>query len=175
MKSQKKPVGVNAAGRSPARIFAPLLLAGLVALSACNTKQVFTHGAIITQDQIDLIPVGSSRDQVLLSVGSPSTIGNFGSEVYYYITQRMERQFAYQKSRTVDQRVLAVYFDDTASVVNVANYGLQDGRVFDFISRTTPTGGKDLTFLQQLLTANSKGSSPINPITPSSGRPGRVL
>ena len=30
-----------------------------------------------------------------------------------------------------------------------ANYTLQDGKVFDTISRTTPTGGRDLTFLQQ--------------------------
>jgi outer membrane protein assembly factor BamE (lipoprotein component of BamABCDE complex) len=144
------------------------LVAAAVALSGCNgTRQVITHGAIVTQEQIDLIPVGSSRDQVLLAVGSPSTTGSFDNEVYYYITQRKERNLAFQRSKLVDQRVLAVYFDETDTVARVANYGLQDGRLFDFISRTTPTGGKDLTFLQQLLQGTGKPSDPIQPLPPS--------
>jgi hypothetical protein len=32
---------------------------------------------------------------------------------------------------------------------------MQDGKVFDFISRTTPTGGKDQNFLGQLLPASA--------------------
>ena len=40
-----------------------------------------------------------------------------------------------------------------------ANYTLQDGKVFDTISRTTPTGGKDLTFLQQLLSGGTSGAN----------------
>ena len=31
----------------------------------------------------------------------------------------------------------------------VAYYGLKDGKVFDFISRTTPTRGKEVTILQE--------------------------
>ncbi len=53
--------------------------------------------------------------------------------------------------KVVDQRVVAVYFDQKDQVARVANYGLKDGKVFDFISRTTPTGGADQSFLQQIL------------------------
>ena len=45
--------------------------------------------------------------------------------------------------KVIDQRVIAVYFDKNRRVERLANYGMKDGRVFDFISRTTPTGGKD--------------------------------
>ena len=38
-------------------------------------------------------------------------------------------------------------------MTQIANYGLQDGRIFDFVSRTTPTGGKDFSFLSQLFAA----------------------
>lgn len=148
-------------------------LVAVLILGGCNTQQTFTHGAVITQDQIDLVPIGSSRDQVLLALGSPSTMGNFGNEVFYYISQTAEKKFAYQKPRVVDQRVLAVYFDEAAVVANVANYGLKDGRVFDFISRTTPTGGRDLTFLGQLLAGPGKGVAPINPLPPQGG-PGKI-
>ena len=61
----------------------------------------------------------------------------------------------------VDQRVTAVYFDGKFRVERVALYGIQDGKVFDFISRTTATGGKDNNFLGQLLTGVGKVPSNI--------------
>jgi len=143
---------------------AAFFVAGFLALGACTQQQIMTHGAVITQDQIDLIPVGSSRDQVLLALGTPSTTGQFDAEVYYYISQKTQKKYAYQKGRLVDQHVLAVYFDQQGIVAQVADYGMQDGRVFDFISRTTPTGGKDLTFLGQILSGSGSKAPPINPL-----------
>jgi outer membrane protein assembly factor BamE (lipoprotein component of BamABCDE complex) len=32
----------------------------------------------------------------------------------------------------------------------LANYGLKDGKIFDYISRTTPTGGEELSVLGQV-------------------------
>ena len=47
--------------------------------------------------------------------------------------------------------MLTVYFDGKLKVERVANYGLQDGKVFDFISRTTPTSGQEQSVLGNLL------------------------
>jgi outer membrane protein assembly factor BamE (lipoprotein component of BamABCDE complex) len=49
-----------------------------------------------------------------------------------------------------DQRVIAVYFDRNRRVERVASYGIKDGKVFDFISRTTPTAGTDASFIAAL-------------------------
>jgi outer membrane protein assembly factor BamE (lipoprotein component of BamABCDE complex) len=151
---------------------AAIAIASMVAaasfLSACNTQQIMTHGAVITRDQIDLVPVGSSKDQVLLALGTPSTTGAFDGEVYYYISQKKQKNFAFQKGKIVEQRVIAVYFDETQIVTRVADYGMQDGKVFDFISRTTPTTGRDLTFLGQIL-APSSSKTPTPPINPLGG------
>jgi outer membrane protein assembly factor BamE (lipoprotein component of BamABCDE complex) len=62
------------------------------------------------------------------------------------------------KPQLVEQNILAIYFDKNGVVSQKANYTLQDGKVFDSISRTTPTGGKDLTFLQQLLSGGPAGA-----------------
>jgi len=35
-------------------------------------------------------------------------------------------------------------------VERLANYGLRDGKVFDFISRTTPTSGQELSYLNYI-------------------------
>lgn len=153
---------------------AAFMLAACGGLAACQPAQVLTHGAIVSQDQVDLIPVGSSREQVLLALGTPSTTGNFGNEVFYYISQKKEKKFAYDKAKVVDQRVLAVYFDQAKTVAQVANYGMVDGRIFDFIKRVTPTGGRDLTFLGQLLAGPGKGAAPINPLAPSGASGGKL-
>ncbi len=110
------------------------------------------HGYVVTPEALQQIPPGSSRDQVLIALGSPSTTGNFGGEVFYYISQTRHRAVAFMPDKVVDQRIVAVYFDDKSQVKSVANYGLQDGKLYDFISRTTPTGGSDQNFLQQVLT-----------------------
>ena len=71
--------------------------------------------------------------------------------MFYYISQRAEQKLAFMNQDVTNQRVIAVYFDKQRRVQRLANYGLKDGKVFDFISRTTPTGGADQSFLQQIL------------------------
>jgi len=152
-------------GRSTLRAgAAALALTGAVAAAGCSTSQVLQHGYVLDEDALALVPVGSSREQVLLSLGTPSTTATFDSdEVFYYISQKRSRPLAFMKPRLIDQNVLAVYFDSEGTVQQIANYTLQDGRVFDLISRTTPTGGRDLTFLGQLLAGPGEGGSIPNP------------
>jgi outer membrane protein assembly factor BamE (lipoprotein component of BamABCDE complex) len=109
------------------------------------------HGYVVSPTALEQIPPGSSRDQVLIALGSPSTTGNYGNEVFYYISQTRYRSAAFMPDKVIDQRVVAVYFDTKGNVERVANYGIQDGVVFDFVSRTTPTGGADQNFIQQVL------------------------
>ncbi len=114
--------------------------------------ETMQHGYVVSPDALEQIPVGSSKDQVLIALGSPSTTANYGNDVFYYISQTRYRPAQFMPDKIVDQRIVAVYFDKKDQVSRVANYGLQDGKVFDFISKTTPTGGADENFLQQVLT-----------------------
>ena len=145
---------------SPRSVSALSLMIAAVALSGCNTSKTFaglkpgetlTQGYVIDPEAVELVPVGSSREQVLLTLGSPSSTATFDNEVFYYISQTRRRPVAFMNPKIVDQRILAVYFNADGRVENIANYGLKDGKVFDFISRTTPTGGKDQNFLGQML------------------------
>jgi outer membrane protein assembly factor BamE (lipoprotein component of BamABCDE complex) len=135
------------------------------ALSGCNTSEMLNtgqtlhQGYVVDQETLNLAPVGSSREQVLLSLGTPSTTATFDNEVFFYISQKRRRPVAFMKPKLVEQSVLAVYFDKEGVVSQLANYTLQDGKVFDMISRTTPTGGKEMTFLGQLLSGNGIGKS----------------
>jgi outer membrane protein assembly factor BamE (lipoprotein component of BamABCDE complex) len=139
-----------------------LALLAVAAVAGCNSSdtlttasrgpgETFVQGHIIDQETLAQVPVGSSREQVLLAFGTPSTTATFDNEVFYYISQTRRRAVAFANKKLVDQRVLAVYFGQDGRVHNIADYGLQEGKVFDFISRTTPTGGRDQNFLQQLI------------------------
>lgn len=127
-------------------------LAAALAAAACTGSftQNYSHGYVFDEASLEQVPPGSSQEQVLLVLGTPSTVATVSGEVFYYISQKAERT-AFLDPKVTDQRVLAVYFDQTRRVERIANYGLKDGKVFDFISRTTPTGGADQNLIRQIL------------------------
>src|SRR5262245_13144038 len=120
-----------------------------VALGACTGEQ-FQKGYILPPGALEQIPIGASQDQVLIVMGTPSTVATLDGEVFYYISQRAERPVMFMNQKVVDQRVIAIYFDKNRQVRRLANYGLKDGRIFDFISRTTPTSGQEMSYLTPL-------------------------
>src|SRR5258708_27337548 len=123
-------------------------------LGGCVGEQ-FQKGYILPPGALEQIPIGASQDQVLIVMGTPSTVATLNGEVFYYISQRSERKVAFLNQQVVDQRVIAIYFDKNRQVQRLANYGLQDGKIFDFISRTTATSGQELSYLTPLLTLPS--------------------
>ena len=117
----------------------------------------FQKGYILPPGALEQIPIGASQDQVLIVMGTPSTVATLNGEVFYYISQRSERPIAFMSDRIVDQRVIAVYFDKNRQVRRLANYGMKDGMIFDFISRTTPTSGQDINYVAPLFKALNIG------------------
>ena len=116
-----------------------------VLLAGCFTE-VYNRGFVAPEGALEQIPMGATQEQVLIVLGTPSTVATVNGEVFYYISQRSE-QTAFMPPKIVDQRVIAVYFDKNRRVERLADYGLQDGKLFDFVSRTTPTSGKEVTSL----------------------------
>jgi outer membrane protein assembly factor BamE (lipoprotein component of BamABCDE complex) len=121
----------------------PLVMA--FALAGCITQN-FQKGYVLQEGALEQIPIGASQEQVLIVLGTPSTVATVSGEVFYYISQKAERT-AFLPQKVTDQRVVAVYFDKNRRVERLANYGMQDGRVFDFVTRTTVSGGRDLSYL----------------------------
>jgi outer membrane protein assembly factor BamE (lipoprotein component of BamABCDE complex) len=134
------------------RLWRPLLAAALTAaaltLGACDAfMQVYQRGYIPPEGALEQVPLGASQEQVLIVLGTPSTVATVSGETFYYISQRAEQKLAFLTQDVTNQRVLAVYFDKNRRVQRLANYGLKDGKVFDFVSRTTPTSGVELNYI----------------------------
>jgi outer membrane protein assembly factor BamE (lipoprotein component of BamABCDE complex) len=173
-------VGVGIAGRSGKqkaaergaimrpniKLSAPRLLAAAsalalaAALSGClGYDGDFDRGYQVDEQTLDQVKVGeTTKPQALALMGTPSTTSTIGGDAWYYIGQKFSRALAFMPAKMTDQSVLAIYFDKGGKVARIANYGMKDGKVFDFVSRTTPTGGQEPDFLRNIMTGLFKFS-----------------
>jgi outer membrane protein assembly factor BamE (lipoprotein component of BamABCDE complex) len=144
LRSSLRPSGMRVA------LSIPFSLAVCLATAGC-AEQVTKHGHLFREADAQTVQPGMGQDQVKMSLGSPTTTTTSGSgNVYYYISSTT-KQTAFLKPTEVDRQVMAVYFTPEGSVERVANYGMKDGKVFDYISSTTPApGAKDEGIVKQL-------------------------
>jgi outer membrane protein assembly factor BamE (lipoprotein component of BamABCDE complex) len=154
---QGKTTSVARTFRRPhaARLAASALLAvSLGALTAgCNKfTQSYQRGYIVSESALEQIPLGASQEQVLVVLGTPSTVATVSGETFYYISQQTE-QTSFLPQKEVNRRVIAVYFDKDRKVKRLADYTMRDGKVFDRVSRTTPSGGEELSYLRYIMRA----------------------
>jgi len=131
------------------RFFAVMIVA--LSLAGCgSSKEEFQRGYIVDDATVAQVKKGLGPQQVLEILGSPTTVSTVGNKSWYYISQKTERGLQFMGEKITDQRVVAVYFNSAFRVERVALYGIQDGVVFDFISRKTAAGGTDQNFVSQL-------------------------
>ncbi|MGH6851643.1 MAG: outer membrane protein assembly factor BamE, partial [Methylocella sp.] len=106
------------------------------------------HGYQLNPKTAEDVKVGSSAEQILVLLGTPTTTSTVGGDAWYYVTQVTDRSVQFMAPKVTDQRVFAVYFTKDKKVARVANYGMENGKLIDFVSRTTPTAGAESTFLK---------------------------
>lgn len=134
----------------PRRALVPALLVATVALAACEPVRQ-THGYVPAEAHIKRIAVGEdSRADVVSKIGRPSTTAAFENDEWYYIARTTQTR-AFFAPEATEQKVMVISFDADGTVSALDRYALEDGQVIDLVTRTTPTRGKRLTFLQQLL------------------------
>jgi outer membrane protein assembly factor BamE (lipoprotein component of BamABCDE complex) len=125
-------------------------LASLALLVAACAPIVTRHGHHFQETDVQAITQGMSQDQVRSQLGSPTTTATVGGGNAYYYIASTQSETAFFKAKETDRKVLAVYFTPMGSVERVANYGLQDGKVFDYAKRETPHSARDENILRQL-------------------------
>ena len=126
-------------------------IVGALALAACGrTGETLQRGYVLPEGALEQIPVGATQEQVLIVLGTPSTVATVNGDAFYYISQKAQRSAAFMPYEVSDQRVIGVYFDKERRVTRLANYGVKDGKIFDFYSQTTPTGGQELSYIRNI-------------------------
>jgi len=127
-----------------------LVLGMTLGLTACESRK-HTRGNLLDPDRVvDIKPGELSRDEVAEILGSPSSVTPFGSNTWYYISQRTET-FAFLAPEVTERQIIAISFDKKGMVSKVDTVGLEDGQKINPVARKTPTHGNTLTVLEQIV------------------------
>jgi outer membrane protein assembly factor BamE (lipoprotein component of BamABCDE complex) len=144
----------------------PALALAAVMLLGC-TPVVSQRGYLADPLGEASIKVGSdTKTTIQQRLGDPSTQAEFSGDTWYYVSS-VEKQVAFFDPTIQTRAIMAVYFDKDGKVTDIKHFGLRDGHVIAFESRTTPTPGHEMTFLEQLFSATP--GVPIGAGTASGG------
>lgn len=122
----------------------------LLAAGACSPN-VENHGNIPDPEIVTSIRIGkTNREQVSEMLGTPSAVSTFDKESWYYIGARTS-QFAFLDPEILERKVLVVRFDEKGVVQQLGTLSKEDGREVQIVERKTPTRGRELTILEQLI------------------------
>jgi outer membrane protein assembly factor BamE (lipoprotein component of BamABCDE complex) len=153
------------------RLSAAALVAAAAATSACAPTQ--TYSGFLPDRNNQEIPdpqVGvDTRDSVVARFGSPSTTAVYDQTAWYYLSS-VQESVAFYSPRITERRVMVVRFDGDI-VSGVEKYGLERGRIVNYSGEITPTRGRELGVLEQLL--GNVGRAPPVQMEERGGRPSR--
>jgi outer membrane protein assembly factor BamE (lipoprotein component of BamABCDE complex) len=137
---------------------AGLAFAASLALGACSPIVSYQGFQTIDQKPQDVKVGEDTRSTVLTKLGSPTATSTFDKDVWFYISQ-LRSQTSFYQPKTIHRDVVAIAFDhDTEQVKSVDTYTLQDGRVIAYNGHETPTRGREMTVLEQLIGSIGAGS-----------------
>jgi len=135
-----------------------LLPAAAASLSACAPITSYSGFQAIESDPKDVKVGTDTKSTVRARLGSPSTTGTFDQNTWFYMNQ-LKTRVAFKKPEVVARNITAITFNkDSELVESVNNYTLKDGKVIAFNGRETPTRGRELTILEQILGNVGRGS-----------------
>lgn len=128
-----------------------VLTASLLATPACAPITSYSGFQAIESDPKDVAVGTDTKSTVRGKLGSPSATSTFDPNVWFYISQ-IKARVAFRRPRVAARDVVAITFDkNSEAVVSVDKLTLKDGKVIAFNGRETPTRGREMTVLEQLL------------------------
>ena len=140
-----------------------LILAALsaaVLTTACAPTVGQNGFQAIDAKPADIVAGTDTRQTVLTRLGTPSTTSTFERDnIWYYISQVTEK-YTYNRPQVTQRTVTEITFNDAGQVAQVRTLGLEDGQQIAMNGRETPTRGRQLTILEQLLGNVGRGQLP---------------
>lgn len=115
------------------------------------TPRVQTRGNLPDKDVVaELVAGDITKEEVAELLGSPSTIGSFGNEAWFYISSRTET-LAWFEPEVKERNVLVLEFDKEGILVDKIQVGLDASNKVIPVDRATPTHGNKMTVIEQIV------------------------
>ena len=128
-----------------------VLLSGLLAcsLSACSRDLFISHnGNMPTNERIEQVKVGQSKNQVKSILGSPSSVVSLDKNTWIYMSSDIER-IAFLEPKEVSRDVLTIKFDEENNVIDIDRMSQKDGKQVAINEDKTETMGQQQGFFRR--------------------------
>jgi outer membrane protein assembly factor BamE (lipoprotein component of BamABCDE complex) len=126
-------------------------------LAACSPITSYSGFQAIDSDPKDVKIGTDTKSTVRAKLGSPSVQSTFDPNVWFFVNQ-VKQRVAFRKPQVVARNVTAIQFNKDSELVEAVNvYTLKDGKVIAFNTHETPTRGREMTILEQLLGSVGRG------------------
>lgn len=148
------------------------LLGSATLMGACTPLTSYSGFQVVDTAPGDLKIGEDTKSTVMSKLGSPSATSTFDNNTWFYVSEASDR-VSFYKPRTTRRDVTEVTFNkDSETVAALKAYTLKDGKVIAYNDRETPTRGRELSILEQLLGNAGRGSMlPQDDVVPGQ-RPG---
>lgn len=122
----------------------------LLALGGC-APMIDTHGDALDPEKLASLKVGETPyTEVLQILGSPSSRTLFDTENWLYILSKQKR-IAFFKPEEFERTVTVLKFNRQGILQQIDFKQLADGRSFTPSAETTPSYGKELSVIDQMI------------------------
>jgi outer membrane protein assembly factor BamE (lipoprotein component of BamABCDE complex) len=140
-----------------------LLIAALsaAALTAACAPVIGQNGfQAVDAKPADIVAGTDTRETVLTKLGTPSTTSTFESDSIWYYMSQVTEKYTYNRPQVTQRTITEITFNEAGQVAAVRTLGLEDGQRIAMNDRETPTRGRQLTILEQLLGNVARGQLP---------------
>lgn len=128
-------------------------LASIALVASACAPQVARHGFQAVDVQPSDIVVGTdTRDTVRARLGTPSAVSTFEPDAVWFYVSQTTAKYTFNLPEVTQRSVTQITFDETSGrVLSVENLDLDDSIEVAYNERETPTRGRELTALEQIL------------------------
>jgi outer membrane protein assembly factor BamE (lipoprotein component of BamABCDE complex) len=132
-----------------------------LSLGACAPITSYQGFQAVEANPKDVKVGEDTKTSVMERLGSPSVVATFDPNTWFYMTQ-VSDQVAFRKPIVRKRDIVAVQFAKADEKVEAVNtYTLKDGKVISINGARTPTRGRELSVLEQIL--GNVGRSTLSP------------
>ena len=142
-----------------------------IAMLAGGCASIRDHrGYLVDTALVDsVLPHVDNRTSVERTLGRPTWVSQFGNKDYYYVSVDT-KQAAFHRSKTYNETVLRVRFDEAGNVAAVDRTGMEKVARITPDGKVTPTLGRVRSFLEDLFgNVGSVGNGAMGGSTAPSG------
>lgn len=126
------------------------LICFLTACSSAKTDEWFVshNGNMPSEERIAEVSEGDTQEEVLRTLGAPSTVVSFDRNTWIYMSSDIKR-VAFFAPEEVNRDVLTIRFNDNGQVSSISRLGKENGQEIKISSDETEAPGQEPGFFRK--------------------------